>query len=512
MAQIPLYYGPDLDQAWSRNAGVCRYMTQFLPTMRGSYATVSTGGNYFGSSTLNSMPLIGYLFRQVSGTERMLLFNTTSIDEYNNAASRTSRGTGYNASTTGWSAAAFGNNIIACNYLDATQVSSGAGFGNLGGSPPKARHVTVQSNFVMFADTDDGTNQYADQVWWSGQGNSASYTPDLATQAGNIRLVDSPGPIRCLVNFRNYVVAFKDDATYLGQYVGPPFIWSWRLASNRIGCGAQHGAAEYGGVLYFVHSSGIYSFDGSQFVNIGRPLMRTLLKNCGVVTDTTLPQIVASNAVAGNITQTQVVTDDIEGTVLFAPMCMSAGNAKRSVQYGYNVQTRRWGCIQTLNSASQGTTGDQCVFIKCTSADMQTFLSTNPVRYLYVSQISSSVTCNLILYPASTFRNTAEIMTGVIGGTDMSTRSTRMQLRFSKESRAGGLDTPATMTVQPYSSEGTASANAGTAVTGAWNAALRAVDFNNASRFCTMDIGWVSSAGDNDFEIVGVDLSQGTRP
>lgn len=514
--QTRLFYGPDLDQAWSRNGGVCSFMSQLFPTARGHYATVGNA-NSFGSSTLTTMPLVGYMFRQVSGTERLLMFNTTSIDEYDNAATRTSRGTGYSASTTGWSAAAFGNFVIAVNYYDAAQVSSGAGFGALGGSPPKARHVTVQSNFVMFADTDDGTNQYADQVWWSGLGNSASYTPDLASQAGNIRLVGAPGPIRCLVNFRDYVVAFKDDATFIGQYVGPPYIWSWRLASNRVGCSAQHGAVEYGGVLYFIHPSGIYSFDGSQFRNIGDPIMQTLLYNCGYSARDGAQQLVASTTNGGDIRLTQAVSDDIEGMVLFAPMCLSGGNnAKRTLAFAYNVISQRWGVAYMLSTASEGANGDQVAFVKCTSADMQTFLPnvafSAPKRFIYARSVSSSVTMRHLLYPAPASPQGVRIKTGFIGTFDKSSRSNRLQFRMSQANIGGGTDTPLSMDIYPYDTEETSTE--GSSATGRWNDDKQCVDFQNSSRFARIDTIWATDGTNNKFELAAVDVlaDQQQRP
>jgi hypothetical protein len=277
MPQItPVYFAPDIDTAWSSHPGALSAINALAPLQSGIYGSVGTAA--YLSALTGTDHLTAYLFRQVAGTVRLLTFRKQNIDEYDSSASRTNRGTSYSASTTDWSAAAWGNQIIACNYLNNTQSSTGGAFADLGGSSPKARYVAANLNFVMLADVDDsGSNVYSDMVWWCALQNPASWTPSIATEAGNVRLLDAPGPIRQLIAYRDTFVAFKDNAIFVGEYVGPSFVFSWRLVSNRVGCIAPKSVVELDGKLYFLHSSGFWEFDGQTLRNVGLPVFQSFL-------------------------------------------------------------------------------------------------------------------------------------------------------------------------------------------------------------------------------------------
>ena len=125
---------------WSVNPGACTAMAKLVQRQDGMLQTFVSDyqaqSSSFGFSLTGSDHLHAEVFAQTDATSRFLTFRKQDIDEYSSAGVRTNRGTGYNAATTAWSAAAWGNQIIACNYLDATQSSTGAGFSGLGGSAP----------------------------------------------------------------------------------------------------------------------------------------------------------------------------------------------------------------------------------------------------------------------------------------------------------------------------------------------------------------------------------------
>jgi len=86
------------------------------------------------------------------------------------------------------------------------------------------------SGFVLVGDVSDLTGSFGDQPdgWWcSGLFNQAVWTPSVATQCANGRLVTAPGRITAMRELGDDVVAYKARSMFLGRYVGPPIVWSW---------------------------------------------------------------------------------------------------------------------------------------------------------------------------------------------------------------------------------------------------------------------------------------------
>src|SRR3990172_642707 len=107
MAQIvPCYFAPDIDNAWAVAPGALASVNLLAPLQNGAYGSIGTA-NYFGASTLTGSDILsGKMFRQINGGVRLLMFRPGNIDEYDSSAVLTNQGTGYNASTVAWRAAA----------------------------------------------------------------------------------------------------------------------------------------------------------------------------------------------------------------------------------------------------------------------------------------------------------------------------------------------------------------------------------------------------------------------
>ena len=482
---VPITYQPDLDTSWGIAPGSVTALTNFLPTKRGTYGSV--GVTQYGSfSAMTTFPVISYLFRQVDGTMRLLCFNSTTIDEYDNTATRTSRGTGYTAGGV-WQAAAQGNAIVAVNIQNATQASTGAGFTGLGGGAPQAKFIVSNAGFLLMANTFDGVSTtLPDQVAWSALQNYTSWTPSAATQAGNIRLLDAPGPITALANLRETVIAFKDNAIFIGQYVGTPLLWAWRMVTDRIGCAGSEAVCEYNGVLYFLHSSGVYSFDGSQIVPVGLPINNVLLNAAGFVT---YPGSPALSSVKGSIGGTQTVVDDINGTVMFGPECGGSSVSHRRTWFGYNVFSQKWGQFQMPQLNSQSGTWDVSA-VKAKTADIQSFLADTTARGLVCAQTSSGGTnsMNAIRYPfaVQTAQGPPSLTTGMIGSNDGANAITRVQYRCLPGTDAAAANG---VTANGYQTEDQNITN-GVSVTGAVNPVTDMADIQISAKFCTIALLW----------------------
>lgn len=463
---VPVYYAPDVDNAWSVAPGALASVTNYAPMQLGSYGSVGAT-NYITGMTGTDV-VSAYMFRQINGSVRYLVNRATNIDEYNSSGTRTNQATGLTSSTD-WAMCAAGNAIIACSAASATQVSTGTTFAALGGGSPKAAHCASNFGFVCLANTDTS----ADQVWWSALYNYASWTPSIATEAGNVRLLEAPGPITALIAFKDGFVAFKDNALFIGEYVGPNYLWRWRMLSNRIGCVGGKAVAELDGKLYFLHTSGIYEFDGQTIRNVGLPVNQTILTSALYVTipgrDTT-----ASNVYDG-LQYTQACADDIEGIVWFRITTFFVATSKYlAVYWGYNARSQKWGmCFNT--GASDNDT--RAAIVQASSADIQAFSANTSARFLYVQNVSATITTKAAAYPYAT-SVASSVVTGVIGSADGASTLTRVHWRTLAGSDAW---TGCTITATGYSNENKNITN-GTA-TGALNTEFDYGDVLLASRF-----------------------------
>jgi hypothetical protein len=170
------------------------------------------------------------------------------------------------------SIAQWGNDTIITTLANGMQIRDAAGVANfapLGGGSPRAKLITtIAPNFVMAANYQVGIVTTPDGWWCSAIGNHLSWTPSTATQAANGRLLGTSGPIRALATLGDRVIAYKDRAIYIGQYVGAPVIWRWSELPGRAGAISNSAVASTGGVHYYRSADGFYKFDGNQVTPI----------------------------------------------------------------------------------------------------------------------------------------------------------------------------------------------------------------------------------------------------
>lgn len=446
MEFVPLDFCPDLDTAWMVHPGACYQMDYLAPLARGTYGTVGSA-NYVGDGVTNpsftSGPLQCQMFRGVAGGVRFLSFNKTTIDELATTGVVTSRGSGYSASTTGWQAAAFGDAIIAVNYYDAPQVSTSTSFSALSGSPPKARLIAVNAEFVMLADYNDGVNTYQDGWWCSGIGNHTTWTASAATQAANGRILSEPGPIRALIAFKEGFVAFKDNAMFQMDYIGPPYIWSVKRISNRIGCPGPNAVTEMGGRLYWYHPSGFYAWDGANLQTIGDKV----INDFNIYTDQvgSSDETVNSLATLRGASKVQAVGDDVENVIAFCATGQTGTGEGATIwqwTYAFNVLTGKWG-RWTIDSQGDGGDNSAFIYVKATTADVQAFKQAKDARLVYVGT-RSGYRCRYFGYPLAIDTTTGpdqpwtpRAWFGAVGDYSNSTRLSRLYVRDLESTQAG---------------------------------------------------------------------------
>jgi len=262
MSEYPILgFAPDLPQDMQ---GVLTSSAQIVPTERGiassPYSPTALGSFVTGN------PCGGAYFTKIDGTTRVFLGVNTKIYEWTTSAVDRS-GAAYNASISQtWSFAQFGDVSLAINKGDVLQASTTGNFAAVSGAPKGSIVITPGEpnfQFAMVFDYDDGTNNFGDGIFWSAGSNYADWTPSIATQCGNVRLTDRNGAFTAAIPFRDGVLAFKANATYLGQYVGGSAVWSWQRIATGIGCIGKDAVCAVEDAIYFADSGGVWIYDGS---------------------------------------------------------------------------------------------------------------------------------------------------------------------------------------------------------------------------------------------------------
>jgi hypothetical protein len=192
-----------------------------------------------------------------------------------------SRGGGYSDGS-GWSFAQYGIYTLAANKVDEIQVRDATGvaaFANLGGTPPKAKILVIQSNIVLAFNINNGTDQ--PNAWASSDvGNHANWTTGEAQTATMI--LHRPGSITAAVAFGDEVIVFKKSSVYRMRYVGSPIYWTVELIAVGRGALTQASVVNCGAALLVADSSNLYLFDGSTFRDIDEEMREYFNFNVGL--------------------------------------------------------------------------------------------------------------------------------------------------------------------------------------------------------------------------------------
>ena len=170
-----------------------------------------------------------------------------------------------------WEFVQWGQTVIATNGTDPMQqISLGAAnFVDLGGAPPKARHLAVIQNFVVTGNISDSATN-VQRVRWSALNNAGSWTPDPATLADFQDLPGDGGWVQKIVGGEQGGYVFQERAIYQMNFVGSPLIFQFNKIQYNIGAYAPEGVINYGNIVYFLSADGFYKFDGTNITPIGQ--------------------------------------------------------------------------------------------------------------------------------------------------------------------------------------------------------------------------------------------------
>lgn len=265
MLEYPLLgFAPDLPQD---TQGVVVESNAILPTSRGfgSGLRVTTNGTVFTGPSMGGARLLA-----LDGSSTNLIGTATKLYKVQSGTTSNVSGATYHASNTDtWSFAQFGSVSLAVNHGDKLQAREDGTnlFADADSSAPKASIVITpglpNAQFAMLFDYDDGTDVFGDGIFWSALSDYTDWTPDIATECGNVRIIDLGGPFTAAIPYRDGVIAFKRRSMYLGTYVGGAAVWSWTRISSDVGCIGKNAVCVGNDVIYFADEFGLWTYDGS---------------------------------------------------------------------------------------------------------------------------------------------------------------------------------------------------------------------------------------------------------
>lgn len=174
-----------------------------------------------------------------------------------------------------WEFAKWGEQIIATCIDEPPQIITmgGANFADLGGTPPKARHIAVINNFVVLANIDDGTAKPQD-VRWSAINDATSWAASADTQSDSQQLLasgDNGGGWIMGITGGEYGSVFQEYSIWRMTYVGTPLVFQFDEVLPGIGTPCKNSITQEGRFVHFLSQDGFCQLiDGSHVEYIGR--------------------------------------------------------------------------------------------------------------------------------------------------------------------------------------------------------------------------------------------------
>lgn len=282
--KVPLVgYAPDLDPTVPGTIVDCAGLVPSIRGFRGAPAaqTATT------STALAAACRGAFVGIKLDGSPRVFAGTTAGLYEALGASwtdrTRTVGGAYTLGTAQRWRFAQFGDQTLAVGSTtsgDVIQQSSSGAFADISGAP-RAEVIEVVKNFAIVFNYIDATYGTQPDGWWcSAINDTATWTPSIAAQSANGQLRGGFGPVRGAKRFGDYIIAYKDNAMFMGQYVGPPEIWRWTLLPGSQGALSHEAIANIGTDAmprhFFMGLDDFYIFDGSRAQPVGQPVKATV--------------------------------------------------------------------------------------------------------------------------------------------------------------------------------------------------------------------------------------------
>ena len=137
------------------------------------------------------------------------------------------------------------------------------------GSTDYCKSISAFRTFLVGLNWQVGGVEYPNLVKWSTEATALSAPAswdesDATLDAGEYQLTDTPGKIIDGLPYGDSFLIYKEDSIYIMNYVGTPYIFSFKLLSPTIGLLAKNAVAEYEGGHFFIGNSDCYITNGQQ--------------------------------------------------------------------------------------------------------------------------------------------------------------------------------------------------------------------------------------------------------
>lgn len=318
-----------------------------------------------------------------------------------------------------WRFTQYGDTTIAGAKSETIQAISSGNFANLSGSAPKASIVEAINNQVFAFNTTDGSFGDDPTRWWcSALGDATDWTPAVATQSVTGQLLGTPGPITAGRRLGDIIVAYKDNSMYVGQYVGAPAIWDFRLLTAAVGAPCQEAVVTTGTSHFFVGPDDFYVFDGARPIPLNSPLREWFFSEMDAA---------YAYRICG-------VYDKANKRVYWwFPSTSSAGVLDKCVVL--NTKTMQWGCMDgnieiAAEYLSPGITYDGLGSEWTTYDDLPTTLSYDSPFWNSAGSVVSAFSTDHKAYTFSGVSTSSSITTGHHGDNINFSTVSRVKPRF----------------------------------------------------------------------------------
>jgi len=183
---------------------------------------------------------------------------------------------GANTSSRRWTATNLNGLVVATNGFDAPQMwplsggipSTATPFRELQNWPTGASCKSIRSFRTFLVGLNwNRANQEPRLVKWSteasfGAAPSTWDETDATLDAGEYELSDTPGDIVDGLPLGDSFLIYKEDSIYIMNYVGTPYIFSFKLLSPTVGALSKEAIKEFDGGHFFIGNSDCYICNG----------------------------------------------------------------------------------------------------------------------------------------------------------------------------------------------------------------------------------------------------------
>ena len=254
--------------------------TSYFP----SSGTIAIGTNETGDASTNLYEEIAYGANN-TGTNTLSTLTVANAHPDNEIVTPVgSTATGDNpysaTSTQNWRVTLLNGLLVATNGYDTAQMwplSSGVPstsiplreLKNWPATTSYCKSVSAFRTFLVGLNWQIGGVEYPNLVKWSTEASALSppntwLESDAVLDAGEYQLTDTPGKIIDGLPFGDSFLIYKEDSIYIMNYVGTPYIFSFKLLSPTIGLLAKNAVAEFEGGHFFIGNSDCYVTNGQQ--------------------------------------------------------------------------------------------------------------------------------------------------------------------------------------------------------------------------------------------------------